>query len=78
MVKVTFLETNGAVTAVAPFTDRAGSLRLLGSKTVQAPSAGLLQSSSSLVPQKVFLQSVFGHHHLQLFWQGTQRPCFQA
>lgn len=78
MVKVIFLEINDTVIAAASFTDRAGSGRLLGSKTAQAPSAGLLQSSSSLVPQKVFLHSVFGHNHLQLFWEGTQCPCFQA
>lgn len=78
MVKVTFVEINGAVTAVASSADWAGSGKPLGNKAVQAPSAGLLQSSSSLVPQKVFLHSVFGHHHLQLFWQGTQCPCFLA
>lgn len=50
MVKVTSVEINGAVTAVASSEHRAGSGKPLGSKAVQAPSAGLLQSSSSLVP----------------------------
>lgn len=42
MVKVTFVEISGAVTAVASSTDWAGSGKPLGSKAVQAPPAGIL------------------------------------